>query len=397
MRKRFAYLHNHTKFSIQDAMPSPKDYVDAIHIVNQKDKNYECIGLALTDHGNISVLPQQYNACLNPDDKSRIIKPIFGCEIYHCIDINNNPNQDRFHMVILAKNEIGLKNLYQITSHAGMNCIKGRIKNFPVTDLNFISKHGEGLICLTACAAGLVPQSIINGVEQRAIYYIQQFKQWFDDVYLEVQPLDFAEQLLVNDALVRLSKQLGVKLVMTCDTHYISPSDKQYHDLFKEISHQKPFTTDNYLQAPDEMESYCLKYNIPLEAITNTAEVADMCNVDPKPKDNKSLLPIYPCPAGYDESSYLRELSIKFLGEKIVEKKITEPEKYIKEMLYELDVICNAGFAGYFLILWDWFKWCRDNDILMGPGRGSAAGSIVSYVLNITKVDPIKNGFYFER
>ncbi len=395
--KRFAYLHNHTKFSIQDAMPDPKDYVDAIYTINQKDPNYECVGLAITDHGNMAALPQQYNACFKPDDKNRIIKPLFGCEIYHCMDINKNPNGDRFHMVLLAMNDKGLENLYQITSHAGMNCIKGRVKNFPVTDLKFLSQHGKGIICLTACVAGIVPQLIINGKENDAIDMLLELNKIFDKVYLEVQPLDFPEQLLVNDAMVRLSQRLGLKLVMTCDTHYILPSDKQYHDLFKEISHQQPFTTDNYLRCPDEMEDYCVKHNIPVEAITNTAEVADLCNVDPKPKDHRALLPIYPCPVGYDESSYLRELSVQFLNDKIIEKKITEPEKYIKEMLYELDVICNAGFAGYFLILWDWFKWCRDNDILTGPGRGSAAGSIISYVLNITKVDPIKNGFYFER
>lgn len=397
MKKRFAYLHNHTKFSIQDAMPSPKDYVDKIFTINQNSKDYECVGLALTDHGNISVLPQQYNACLNPDDKNKKIKPLFGCEVYHCLDINNNPNKDRFHLVLLATNKKGLKNLYEISSHAGMNIINGKIKNFPVTDLQFMKTHGEGIICLTACVAGLVPQCIINGNESLAIQYINELKSYFDEVYLEVQPLDIPEQLLVNEAFVRLSKQLNMKLVMTCDSHYIDKSDRQYHDLFKEISHQKPFNTENYLRTPEEMEMYCIANNIPLEAITNSAEIADKCNVDPKPKNHRSLLPIFPCPKGYDESSYLRDLSINCLKQKIIEKQITEPDKYIKEILYELDVICNAGFAGYFLILWDWFKWCRANNILTGPGRGSAAGSIISYVLDITKVDPIKNEFYFER
>jgi DNA polymerase-3 subunit alpha len=378
-------------------MAKPKDYVDKIYEMNQNSTKYECIGIALTDHGNISVFPKQYNACLKPDDPNRKIKPVFGCEVYHCIDVNNNPNNDRFHMVLLASTQEGLENLYQITSHGGLNIAKGRIKNYPVTDLNFIKSHGKGIICLTACIAGIVPNFILNGRETEAINMINEFKQWFDGVYLEVQPLDIPEQLLVNEALVRISKQTGTKLVMTCDTHYIEKSDKQYHDLFKEISHQQPFTTLNYLRTPEEMEQYCITNNIPLEAITNTAEVANLCNVDIKPKDHKGLLPIYPCPEGYDESSYLRELSIKCLNDKIIQKKITEPNKYINEILYELDVICNAGFAGYFLILWDWFKWCRNSNILCGPGRGSAAGSIISYVLDITKVDPIKNGFYFER
>lgn len=397
MRKQYAYIHNHTRFSIQDAMPKPKDYVDKIYEFNQNSKDYECIGLGLTDHGNISVWPQEYNACLYPDDKNRTIKPIFGCEVYHCVDVNKNSNKDRFHLVLLAKNEKGLENLYQITSHGGLNIVKGRIKNFPVTDMNFFKTHGEGIVCLTACIAGIVPQFIINGKENEAIDTILELNSYFDDLYLEVQPLDIPEQLIVNEAMVRLSQKLGLKLVMTCDAHYINKDDKQYHDLFKEISHQQPFNTDNYLRSPEEMEEYCVANNIPLDAITNSAEIVDLCNVDIKPKDPKGLLPVYPCPEGYDESSYLREITIKFLEEKIIEKKITEPMKYTKQLLYELNVICNAGFAGYFLILWDWFKWCRNNDILMGPGRGSAAGSIVSYVLDITKVDPIKNGFFFER
>ena len=397
MKKRFAYLHNHTKFSIQDAMPGPKDYVNKIYTINKNSQEYECVGLALTDHGNISVWPQQYSACLEQDDKNKNIHPIFGCEIYHCVNINNNPNKNRFHLVLLAKNEIGIKNLYQITSHAGMNVISGKIKNFPVTDMNFLKTHGEGIICLTACIAGIVPQCILNGREDSAINFINSLRSYFDEVYLEVQPLDIPEQLLVNDAFVRLSKKLGIKLVMTCDTHYIEKDDKQYHDLFKEISHQKPFNTDNYLKTPEEMESYCIANNIPVEAVTNSAEISDMCQADIKPKDHRDLLPVYPCPNGYTESEYLHQLVFTKLKDKIVKKKITDIKKYITQACYELDVICNAGFAGYFLILWDWFDWCRKNDILMGPGRGSAAGSLISYVLDITKVDPIKNGFYFER
>ena len=395
--KEFAYLHNHTKFSIQDAMPGVKDYVDAIYKYNMNSSEYKCVGLALTDHGNISVLPSQYNECLYPADENRKIHPIYGIEIYHCIDLNNNPNKDRFHMILLAKNQVGLTNLYQISSHAGLNAIKPHKKMFSLTDLNYLKDHGEGIICLTACVAGLVPQYIINGQLDKAEETINLFKDIFDEVYLEVQPLDFTEQLLVNSTLVQLANKLNLKLVMTCDTHYISKNDKKYHDILKNISHQKPFTTENYLRTPEEMEEYCNTYNIPLDCITNTAEIAEMCQVNPKPKDHNALLPKYPCPEGYDEASYLRKLCFEYFRNKVSVKKITEPSTYLKQLMYELDVICNAGFAGYFLILWDWFRWCRDNDILMGPGRGSAAGSIVSYLLDITKVDPIKNDFYFER
>ena len=184
---------------------------------------------------------------------------------------------------------------------------------------------------------------------------------------------------------------------MTSDSHYIDALDSKYHDILKDMAGQLKFTANNHLFTPEEKESFCLEHNIPLEALYNTGVIANKCNVNPKPSDHRALLPIFPCPKGYDESSYLRKLAFDGLREKIVKNNIHNPQKYLTKMIYELDVICNAGFAGYFLILWDWFKWCRENNILMGTGRGSAAGSCVAYSLNITKVDPIKNKFFFER
>lgn len=393
----FAQLHCHTRYSIQDAMPNHKAYVDAIYEYNQNSTKYHCVGYAATDHGNIYGMVKHHNACRNPDRKERVTKDIYGCEVYHCEDVENNPNGDRFHLVLLAATEEGLTNLYEIVSHAGTHIIHGRQKDFPVTDLKFMSQHGKGIIALTACVAGIVPSAILNGNDALAMQYIDTLANIFDDVYLEVQPHDFREQHLVNQALVDISARTGYKLVMTSDSHYIEQTDSQYHDILKNMCHQKTFTTNNHLYTPEEMEDYCIRYGIPTECISNTGEVARLCNVNPKPKDHRALLPVFPCPQGYDESSYLRELAMEKLQEKLIKNNIEDPVKYIKQMLYELEIICNAGFAGYFLILWDWFEWCRSNDILCGPGRGSAAGSIVSYVLNITKVDPIKNGFFFER
>ena len=393
----YAHLHCHTKYSIQDAIPSHKAYVDAIYEQNQVSAKYHCIGYAATDHGNIYGMVKHYNACNNPDHKERKTKALYGCEVYHCLDVDNNPNGDRFHLVLIAVTQEGLTNLYEIVSHAGTHVIHGKQKDFPVTDLNFMITHGEGIVALTACVGGLVPQCILNGNDAAAMRYIDMLANIFDDVYLEVQPHDFPEQLLVNNALVNISSQTGYKLVMTSDSHYISSTDDQYHNILKNMSHQKPFTTNSHLYSPEEMEDYCIRNGIPTECISNTAEIANLANVDPKPKDHRALLPVFPCPEGYDESSYLRKLSFEKLQNKLIKNNIEDPVKYIKQMLYELEIICNAGFAGYFLILWDWFEWCRANDILCGPGRGSAAGSIVSYVLNITKVDPIKNGFFFER
>lgn len=393
----FAHLHCHTRYSVQDAIPSHKAYVDAIYEQNQISAKYNCIGFAATDHGNIYGLVKHYNACNNPDHKERKTKALYGCEVYHCIDVDNNPNGDRFHLVLIAVTQEGLTNLYEIVSHAGTHVIHGRQKTFPVTDFNFMKNHGKGIIALTACAGGIVPKCIINGNDKDALMYIDMLASIFDDVYLEVQPHDFPEQLLVNSGLVSIAAQTGYKLVMTSDSHYINQADSQYHNILKNMCHQKTFTTNNRLYTPEEMEDYCVKYGIPVDCISNTAEIAKLANVDPKPKDHRALLPVFPCPTGYDESSYLKKLSYEKLQEKLIKNQIPDPVKYLKQMTYELEIICNAGFAGYFLILWDWFEWCRANDILCGPGRGSAAGSIVSYVLNITKVDPIKNGFFFER
>lgn len=394
---RYAQIHCHTKYSIQDAIPGHKDYVDAIYEHNQQSSKYECVAFGASDHGNIFGLVKHYNACINPDHKERTIKPLYECEIYHCLDVNINPNKDRYHLLLIATTQEGLKNLYEIVSHAGVNSVQGKTKSFPVTDLKFLATHGKGIIATTACVAGIVPQCIINGQDQDALMYLQYLSQAFDEVYLEVQPHNFAEQLLVNAKMVEFSQKYGYKLVMTSDSHYINSGDSQYHNILKNMSHQKTFTTDNHLYTPEEMEAYCIANNIPLDAISNTALIADKCNVDPKPKDHRALLPVFPCPEGYNESTYLRKLSFEKLQEKLIKNQITDPKKYLKQMLYELEIICNAGFAGYFLILWDWFEWCRKNDILCGPGRGSAAGSVVSYALNITKVDPIKNGFFFER
>jgi len=393
----YAQLHCHTKYSIQDGMPSHKDYVDAIYNANEKSDKYKCVGFAATDHGVIYGLAQQYNACNNPDHKERITKAIYGCEVYHCIDINNNPNKDRFHLVLLAKNQKGLTNLYQIVSHAGMHPIHGRSKDFPTTDLEYMTMHGEGIIALTACLGGLIPKLIQAGDITKAEGFLQCMMHIFDEVCLEVQPHDMPEQLMVNQTLVQLSKKYNLKLVMTSDSHYIHASDSQYHDILKNMCHQKPFSTSNHMFLAEEMEQYCIKNNIPLECISNTGLIAKECNVDPKPKDNRGLLPVYKCPPGFTEETLLRKVAYEGLQEKMIKNNVSNPVKYFKQMNYELEVICGQGFASYFLILWDWFQWCRQQGILLGPGRGSAAGSIVSYALNLTKVDPIKNEFYFER
>ena len=396
-RIRTAHLHCHTIYSIQDAMPQVKDYVNAIYEQNQNSSKYEVVGLAVTDHGSLSGIGDEYSACRNPDDPNKKIKDIYGFETYHCLDLKVDPSS-RYHLVLLAETEEGLHNIYEIASHAGTHLYKGRSKNFPVTDLDFLKTHGKGITALSACLGGVIPKCITSGNMVDADAYALMFNKVFDHFYLEVQATDNPDQLMVNSALVDMSKRLNIPLVITSDSHYIYKEQRKYHDILKDISHQLHFTDDGHLRTFDEFENYCVTHGIPLDCISNTGVIADRCNtLQVRASAFNELFPVSPCPPGYDGESYLRKLCFEKLPEKLVKNNIQEPEKYIKQMLYELDVICGDGYADYFLILWDWFEWCRQNGILCGPGRGSAAGSIVSYVLNITKVDPIKNGFIFER
>lgn len=393
----FAHIHCHSCYSIQDAMPQLKDYVNAVYTQNQNSSKYNIVGFACTDHGSLSGIVDQYTACNEPDFLERKTKALYGIEIYHCEDVDNNPNNDRFHMVLIAKDNVGLHNIYQIASHAGTHLIYGRQKNFPTTDINFLKSHGKGIIASSACLAGIIPKCITSGQYDKAEKYALLFNDIFDEFYLEVQPLEISEQLIVNDFLVKLSKKTGIPLIITSDSHYINKTDSTYHDILKDITHQLKFPEPTYLRSPEEMEEYCIKYNIPLNCISNTGILANHCNVNPKPISDKDFFPEFPCPKGYNVETYLRKKAFEGLKIRLIENNISNPTKYIRQILYELDVICGQGYAGYFLILSDWIKWCRDNGILVGPGRGSAAGSIVTYALRITSMDPIKNGFIFER
>ena len=394
--RKIAYLHTHTVHSEKDGSATCKDYVKKIRQYN-KDAGEEVItGLAITEHGNMFSMVKHYQACTTSDNKEPNVKPILGCEVYHCVD-RGIENEDRFHLVLLAKNDEGLKNLYQIVSDAGLHKVKGRSKDFPTTHEPIFEEFGKGIIASTACIGGIIPKLILNGEYEKAKEKALYYNSIFEHFYLEVQPNEMPEQLLVNSDLVKMSQETGIELIITCDAHYVELADKKYHDVLKIMAHQKPFSCDVSLMMPNDLETYCNKHNIPLSCMDNTVKIAEMCVADPRPKDERGLLPPFPCPKGYSEEAYLREIAFDGLMDFISKKKIKDVKTYTNQMMYELDVICSMGFAGYFLILWDWFLWCRKNGILMGKGRGSAAGSVVSYCLSITTIDPIKNKFYFER
>jgi len=337
--------------------------------------------IAVTEHGYLFSIVELHKEC-----KKHGIKPIYGFEVYFCDD-RETDTEHAYHLVILAKNEEGYHNLIRLASDAGLNKAKityfkegengkaGRFKTsrkeYPRIDRESLRKFGKGLIGLSACLGGVIPRKIIDGSPDEVKEYIEFYQSVFDEFYLEVQPHSMADQIIVNSELVTLSQQMKIPLVMTSDYHYIDPSNKEYHDVLMAIAHRQPYTVSAHLRTTDEMESYCLQHHIPLTAITNTADIADSIEwIDITPKDPRGLMPPFPCPPGYTEESYLRKLSYDYLLEMAKKNTITDFKGYLKQTTYELDIICSMGFSGYFLILWDWFLWCRNNGILMGKGRG---------------------------
>lgn len=405
---KIAYLHMHSVYSIKDSTAQPIDYVKAIHEYNRNSKEHEIVALAITEHGNAYSTILHHESCVNPikgDPEKRTLKPLYGNEIYHIEDLEKEEitTYKQFnHLVLIAKNDIGLKNLFKITTHSGLNkCKPGTKKDFQVTDEKFLAQHGEGIIALSACLGGKLPKLIKENKYEEAKAWAIKMSKVFDEFYLELQPhTTIPEQMVVNDALIKIHKETGLPIVLTTDSHYVKKEDKKYHTLMLQLENPKStgYESENHLYTPEELIDFCNEYNVPLEALENTAKIADLCTADITPKDPKGLMPSYPCPDGHNEDSYLIKLANEGLKRRFeINKDIVEIGDYISRLNYELDIITQMGFSAYFLILWDWFRWCKENKIPLGPGRGSAAGSLVAYTLDITKIDPIKNKLVFER
>lgn len=414
---RYASLHNHSVYSIKDAIAKPIDYVKFIHEYNEKNKDHEIVTFAISEHGNLFSMVEYHLACTTPlknDKNNKTLKPIYANEIYHIDDLDNEDLskltwEDYNHLVLIAKTQEGLNNLIKITTHSGLNQTRKGTnkKDFQITDEKFLRSHGKGIIALSACVGGKLSKIIQTGDINKAKKWATEMSNIFDEFYLEIQPHEIPKQLLTNSGLLQIHKDLGLPLVITSDSHYILQSDKKYHTILKEIdfsyaskgtNFNYAFDTENHFWTPEELIKWCNENDIPLEAIENTVKIAESCNVNIKPKDTRGLMPDFTCPNGYDEQTYLNKLAVEGLKNKFINNKdIIDIREYIVRLNYELDIINQMKFSGYFLILWDWFKWCKENQITLGPGRGSAAGSLVAYTLNITKVDPIKNGLIMER
>ena len=386
---KFVHLHVHSEFSLLDGANRIKDLP-----VRAKELGMDAI--AITDHGVMFGVIDFYKAC-----KANGIKPIIGCEVYVAprTRFDKEPNIDNKynHLILLAKNNEGYKNLSKLVS---LGFVDGYYYK-PRIDKEILEKYHEGLICCSACLAGEVPQTIMKqGIEKAEEVALWYKKIFGDDYYLEVQANSIRDQIVVNQKLVQLSRKLGIKLVATNDAHYLTKEDYYNHEVQLCIQTGKRMTDDDrmsfetndfYIKSPEEMEEYFK--NIP-EALANTVEVAEKCNVEFE--FGHTILPNYDVPEEFETHyDYIKYLCDEGLKKKYGEDGLTR--EILDRAEYELSVIKKMGYVDYFLIVWDYINYAKSQGIPVGPGRGSGAGSIVAYAIGITDIDPIKYNLIFER
>ena len=384
----FTHLHVHTQYSLLDGSGRINEMV-------AQAKKLGMSALAITDHGVMYGVIDFYRAAVKEG-----IKPIIGCEIYVTtgsrFDRENIQGDDRYyHLVLLAENDTGYHNLIKIVS-------SGFTEGFyykPRVDYEILKKYSEGIIALSACLAGIVPRLIIRGNYAQAKNEALRLRDIFgeDNFFLELQDHGIPEQRAVNDQLLRMSEEEKIPLVCTNDVHYTYAQDAHSHDILLCIQTGKKLKDEDrlryeggqyYLKSPQEMEE--LFPCVP-EALENTMLIASRCNVNPEDRSKK--LPEYDVPDGYEAYEYLEMLCKKGLVKRYPQNYAQHEER----LNYELSTIRNMGYVDYFLIVWDFINYAKRNNIMVGPGRGSAAGSIVSYCLEITDIDPIKYNLIFER
>jgi len=390
---KFTHLHVHTHYSLLDGLAKIDDILD-------RAKELGMDSLAITDHGVLYGAIEFFIKA-----KERGIKPIIGCEMYltpHDLHSKNPSSEDRkrHHLILLAKNEKGYKNLMKLISIAHLEGFYYK----PRIDREVLRKYAEGLIGLSACAEGEVPATAIMGdlekAEKLALEYQDIFGQ--GNFYLELQHHPkFSNQKIANDALIKISRKYNIPLVATNDIHYVNKEDAEIQDILlciqtnkkvAEIDRMNLMDFELYLKSPAEMAEH---FKDTLDAISNTQEIVDKCNL--KIKLGETQLPYFDVPEGFTAETYLRHLCEKGLKKRFGENAENISDEHRERMAYELGVIEKTGYASYFLIVQDFVNWAKDQGIVVGPGRGSAAGSFVSYLTGITNIDPIKYDLLFER
>lgn len=384
----FTHLHVHTEFSLLDGSNKIKEYVARV-------KELGMNSAAITDHGVMYGVIDFYK-----EARAQGINPILGCEVYVApnsrFDRETTHGEDRYyHLVLLAENNQGYQNLMKIVS-------KGFVDGYyykPRVDMEILEKYHEGIIALSACLAGEVQRYLARGLYEEAKTVAQKYENCFGkgNFFLELQDHGIPEQKMVNPQLLRMSEELGIDLVCTNDVHYTYADDAEAHDILLCIQTGKKLADENrmrydggqyYVKSEEEMKTL---FPYALQAVENTQKIADRCHVDIEFGVTK--LPHFDVPEGYDSWSYLNKLCHDGLLERYPEKH----EELLPQLDYELGVIQKMGYVDYFLIVWDFINYARTHGIPVGPGRGSAAGSLVSYTTGITNIDPIKYSLLFER
>ena len=383
----FVHLHVHTEYSLLDGACRIGKMMDRVKELGQT-------AIAITDHGVMYGCIDFYKAA-----KAAGIKPIIGCEVYvtrrTIADRVYGVDNDPYHLVLLCKDRKGYENLCLLVSEAFMNGFYGK----PRVDLDMLRKHHEGLIALSACLAGAIPQYLLSQDYEGAKEYALKLADIFGDgnFYLELQDHGIAEQTPVNQGVQRLARETGLPLVITNDAHYLTKEDAKMQDVL--LCVQTGRTVDDTNRMRFETEEFYLKSEQQLrelfpgcdEAIENTARIAERCNLDFV--FNEYHLPSFPVPEGYSNEEYFRKLCYEGFAERYPDK----PQSHIDRLEYEIGVISRMGYVNYYLIVWDFINYAKSQGIPVGPGRGSGAASIVAYCMHITEVDPMKYSLIFER
>ncbi|MEM9907867.1 MAG: DNA polymerase III subunit alpha, partial [Cyanobacteria bacterium P01_D01_bin.44] len=394
----FVGLHIHSDYSLLDGASQLPALIDQALALDMP-------AIALTDHGVMYGAVELLKVC-----KGKNIKPIIGNEMYVINgDITEQKRRPRYHQVILAKNTQGYKNLVKLTTISHLDGMQGRgIFSRPCINKDLLEQYHEGLIVTSACLGGEVPQAIMQNRPDVARRVAQWYKALFgDDYYLEIQDHGSQEDRIVNVEIVRIAQELDIKIIATNDSHFISCLDVEAHDALLCIQTGKLVTEDKrlrysgteYLKSADEMRRLFrdhLSQEIIDKAVATTVEVAD--KVEDYDVLGNPQIPNFPVPEGHTGESYMAQVARDGLVERLKVADYDAIEQVYQDRLeYEIQMMHQMGFATYFLVVWDYIKFARDNNIPVGPGRGSAAGSLVAYAMGITNIDPVHHGLLFER
>ena len=387
----FTHLHVHSQYSLLDGAIRLKDLFPKLAQLGMNS-------VALTDHGNMFGAVDFYKKA-----KAAGIKPIFGSETYICADRADRSSRRNYHLILLAKNQVGYKNLQYLNS---MAYIEGFYYH-PRIDKKLLKDRSEGLIGLSACLGGEIAQALMNQGYEQAKELAKEYASLFapGDFYLEIQPNGLADQDTVNEAWRKMSRETSIPLVATGDCHYIHEKDATAHNVLMAIQQGRTLADEKrlkhdvssyYLKSPAEFNAHFM--DIP-EALENTVKIARECNVELSL--GKPMLPRYRVPEGYDIPTFFKKISEEGLERRFQEfrmlGKVFDADRYRVQLATEVEVIVKMDFPGYFLIVWDFINYAKEHGIPVGPGRGSGAGSLVAYSLRITDLDPLPYNLLFER